>query len=214
MGNMARGEWLMLATVGVLLVLWIFGDTLGVDATTASFVGLSILLLSGVLTWEDVKSEKGAWDTLIWFAALLMMANQLKKLGFTSWFGNLIGDSIGSTMHGTSWMIILLLLNAAYFYTHYFFASGNAQIAALYAVFLGVGLHLNIPAAPMVLMLAFTSSLYCSLTQYTHARGPILFGAGYVPTGVWWRTGFIISLFNQAVFLTVGLAWWKVLGLY
>ncbi|MCH5760244.1 anion permease, partial [Salmonella enterica] len=29
-----------------------------------------------------------------------------------------------------------------------------------------------------------------------------------------WRTGFIISLFNQAVFLTVGLAWWKVLGLY
>lgn len=201
MGCMARGEWLMLATVGV-------------DATTASFVGLSILLLSGVLTWEDVKSEKGAWDTLIWFAALLMMANQLKKLGFTSWFGNLIGDSIGSTMHGTSWIIILLLLNAAYFYTHYFFASGNAQIAALYAVFLGVGLHLNIPAAPMALMLAFTSSLYCSLTQYTHARGPILFGAGYVPTGVWWRTGFIISLFNQAVFLTVGLAWWKVLGLY
>ncbi|EMD9037759.1 DASS family sodium-coupled anion symporter [Salmonella enterica] len=157
---------------------------------------------------------QGAWDTLIWFAALLMMANQLKKLGFTSWFGNLIGDSIGSTMHGTSWIIILLLLNAAYFYTHYFFASGNAQIAALYAVFLGVGLHLNIPAAPMALMLAFTSSLYCSLTQYTHARGPILFGAGYVPTGVWWRTGFIISLFNQAVFLTVGLAWWKVLGLY
>lgn len=120
MGSMARGEWLMLATVGVLLVLWIFGSSLGVDATTASFVGLSILLLSGVLTWEDVKSEKGAWDTLIWFAALLMMANQLKKLGFTSWFGNLIGDSIGSTMHGTSWIIILLLLNAAYFYTHYF----------------------------------------------------------------------------------------------
>jgi DASS family divalent anion:Na+ symporter len=42
---------------------------------------------------------------------------------------------------------VLLLLNAAYFYTHYFFASGNAQIAALYAVFLGVGIHLNIPAA-------------------------------------------------------------------
>ncbi|ENL7328366.1 DASS family sodium-coupled anion symporter [Escherichia albertii] len=214
MGRMSRGEWLMLATVGVLLVLWIFGDVLKVDATTASFVGLSILLLSGVLSWEDVKSEKSAWDTLIWFAALLMMANQLKKLGFTTWFGNLIGDTIGSAMGGTSWIVILLLLNAAYFYTHYFFASGNAQIAALYAVFLGVGLHLNIPAAPMALMLAFTSSLYCSLTQYTHARGPILFGAGYVPTGVWWRTGFVISLFNQAIFITVGLAWWKMLGLY
>ncbi|AXW86101.1 anion permease [Lonsdalea britannica] len=214
MGSMSRGEWLMAATVLILLVLWIFGDKLGVDATTASFVGLSFLLLTGVLSWDDIKSEKGAWDTLIWFAALLMMANQLKNLGFTAWFGDLIGNSIGHMMLGTSWVLVLLLLNAAYFYTHYFFASGNAQIAALYAVFLGVGINLNIPAVPMALMLAFTSSLYCSLTQYTHARGPILFGAGYVPTGVWWRTGFIISLINQAIFMSAGLLWWKVIGLY
>ncbi|MFP1910528.1 DASS family sodium-coupled anion symporter [Lonsdalea quercina] len=214
MGSMSRGEWLMAATVLILLVLWIFGDKLGVDATTASFVGLSFLLLTGVLSWDDIKSEKGAWDTLIWFAALLMMANQLKNLGFTTWFGDLIGNSIGHMMQGTSWVLVLLLLNAAYFYTHYFFASGNAQIAALYAVFLGVGINLNIPAVPMALMLAFTSSLYCSLTQYTHARGPILFGAGYVPTGVWWRTGFIISLINQAIFMSAGLLWWKVISLY
>lgn len=176
MGNITRQEWIMLSTVGLLLVLWIFGGTLGIDPTTASFVGLSVLLLTSVLSWEDVKSEKGAWDTLIWFAALLMMADELKKLGFTAWFGNLIGTEIGSVMSGSSWILILLLLNAAYFYTHYFFASGNAQIAALYAVFLGVGINLGIPAAPMAFMLAFTSSLYCSLTQYSHARGPILFG--------------------------------------
>ncbi|WP_159565479.1 DASS family sodium-coupled anion symporter [Budvicia diplopodorum] len=214
MGNMSSSEWIMTATVILLLILWIFGDKLGVDPTAASFVGLSFLLLSGVLTWEDVKGEKGAWDTLIWFAALLMMANQLKKIGFTTWFGNLIGDHIGSMMGGSSWILILVLLNAAYFYTHYFFASGNAQIAALYAVFLGVGINLHIPVMPMALMLAFTSSLYCSLTQYSHARGPILFGAGYVPTGTWWRVGFVVSLINQAIFLVLGLLWWKAIGLY
>lgn len=214
MGSMTRNEWLMLATVLLLLILWIFGDILGIDPTTASFTGLSVLLLSGVLTWEDVKKEKDAWDTLIWFAALLMMANELKILGFTTWFGNLIGDSLSHSMLNTNWVIILLILNAAYFYIHYFFASGNAQIAALYAVFLGVGINLGIPTVPTALMLAFSSSLYCSLTQYSHARGPILFGAGYVPTGVWWKVGFIISLVNQAIFLTIGLLWWKVLGFY
>jgi len=60
MGKMSRNEWIMLITVGILLILWIFGDVLKVDATTASFVGLSILLLSNVLDWEDIKSEKGA----------------------------------------------------------------------------------------------------------------------------------------------------------
>jgi len=213
-GRMSRPEWLMFGTMLLLLVLWIFGDKIGVDPTTASFVGLSVLLLTGVLTWEDVKSEKGAWDTLIWFAALLMMADELKKLGFTTWFGTLIGNNIGHLTHGTSWVWVLLLLNAAYFYTHYFFASGNSQIAALYAVFLSVGMSLGIPPMPLAFMLAFTSSLYCSLTQYTHARGPILFGAGYVPTGVWWRTGFVVSILNQVIFLGVGLAWWRFLGLF
>ena len=214
MGKISSQEWILLGTVVLLLILWIFGSQIGVDPTTASFVGLSVLLLTSVLSWEDVKSEKGAWDTLIWFAALLMMADQLKKLGFTTWFGNLIGAEVGSVMSGNSWVLILLLLNAAYFYTHYFFASGNAQIAALYAVFLGVGINLGIPAAPMAFMLAFTSSLYCSLTQYSHARGPILFGAGYVPTGVWWKTGFVISIINQIIFMSIGLIWWKVIGLY
>ena len=213
-GRLSKAEWLMVVSVLLLLVLWIFGDNLGVDPTTASFVGLSFLLLTGVLTWEDIKSEKGAWDTLVWFAALLMMANKLKDLGFTNWFGHLLGENIGHLMAGTHWIWVLLLLNAAYMYTHYFFASGNAQVAALYAVFLTVGINLGIPAVPMAFMLAFTSSLYSSLTQYTHARGPILFGAGYVPTHIWWRTGFLVSIINQAIFLAVGLTWWRVLGLY
>ena len=63
-------------------------------------------------------------------------------------------------------------------------------------------------------MLAMTSNLYCSLTQYTHARGPILFGSGYVTTQTWWRTGFLVTLLTQAIFFTVGLAWWKMMGMY
>lgn len=214
MGKVKAGEWVMVFTVVVLLVLWIFGQQLGVNATTTAFVGLSILLLSGVLSWEDIKSEKGAWDTLIWFAALLMMATQLQKLGFTKWFGELMGASIGASLGDMNWVVLLMVINAVYFYLHYFFASGNAQIAALYTVLLGVGLSLKVPLAPLALTMAASSSLSCSLTQYTHARGPILFGTGYVPTGVWWRTGFIVSVVNQIVLFTVGLMWWKMLGLY
>ena len=42
-----------------------------VDPTTAAFVGLSVLLLTGVLAWEDLLKEKSAWDTLVWFGALV-----------------------------------------------------------------------------------------------------------------------------------------------
>lgn len=215
MGPMSYGEKMMAITVVLLLVLWVFGEKyLHIHATAAAMIGLAFLLLSSVLTWEDVKAEKGAWDTLIWFAALLMMASQLKELGFTDWFGGLLSAQLKAHTQGLNWVLILLVLNAIYMYTHYFFASGNAQIAALYTVFLGVAVSLGVPLPAAAFMLAITSNLYCSLTQYTHARGPILFGSGYVTTAVWWRTGFLVTLLTQAIFFTVGLAWWKMVGMY
>lgn len=215
MGSMSYGEIMMGVTVILLLVLWVFGEKyLNIHATAAAMIGLCFLLFASVLTWEDVKAEKGAWDTLIWFAALLMMASQLKVLGFTDWFGGLLSEKLKTHAGGLNWVVVLLILNAIYMYTHYFFASGNAQIAALYTVFLGVATSLGVPLPAAAFMLAITSNLYCSLTQYTHARGPILFGSGYVSTATWWRTGFLITLLTQAIFFTVGLAWWKMVGMY
>ncbi|HBC5825863.1 TPA: DASS family sodium-coupled anion symporter [Escherichia coli] len=214
MGKMTIREWGMVGTMLLLLVLWIVGAQVHVDQTTTAFIGLSVLLLSGVLTWEDVKNEKDAWDTLIWFSALLMLASQLSKLGFTGWFGHLIASDIGLMVRDIHWVYILIILNIIYCYLHYFFASGNAIVAALYSVFLGVGCSLGVPALPMALMQACCTNISCSLTQYTHARGPILFGAGYVPTGLWWRTGFIMSVINLFIFFSTGLIWWKILELY
>jgi len=66
--------------------LWIFGGTLNVDAVTAAILGLSILLVSGVVTWKECLAESVAWDTLTWFAALIAMAGYLNKYGLISWF--------------------------------------------------------------------------------------------------------------------------------
>lgn len=213
MGPISKNEIIMCFTFIGVLVLWIFGKQIGIHSTTTALIGLSTLIITGVLTWDDIKGEKAAWDTLIWFSALLMMASFLNKLGFTQWFGNSIGEQL-EFMTSMHWIVILIVLNAIYTYTHYFFASGTAQVAALYAVFLGVGIKLGIPAYPLALMLGFSSSLYCSLTQYGHARGPILFGSGYVTTKEWWSTGFLINLLNQIIFIVIGLAWWKMIGFY
>lgn len=213
MGNMSCNEMIMGFTFIGLLGLWIFGAPLGIHATTTALIGLSTLIMTGILTWDDIKGEKAAWDTLVWLSALLMMADFLNKLGFMKWFGNVIGNEL-HFMTSLHWVAILIILNIVYTYTHYFFASGVAQVAALYSVFLGVGVHLGIPVYPLALLLGFSSSLYCSLTHYTHTRSVILFDAGYVTKKEWWRAGFIINFLNQIIFVVVGLAWWKLVGFY
>ena len=53
MGPMSRDEKIMTAVMLGAVVLWVAGDTLGVASVVAAMLGLSALLLTGVLTWRD-----------------------------------------------------------------------------------------------------------------------------------------------------------------
>ncbi len=211
MGKMKTSEWIMLATFFLLLILWIFGpNSLDMDATTAALLGLAVLLLSTVLSWNDVLNERGAWDTLVWFAALVMMATQLNKLGLIPWFS----DTMGGLVSGFPWVPAFLLLALVYFYSHYFFASNTAHVSAMYGSFLAVALVVGTPPLLAALVLAFFSNLFSSMTHYGTGPAPVLYGSGYVAMGDWWRIGALISVVNIVIWLGIGGLWWKVLGLW
>jgi DASS family divalent anion:Na+ symporter len=210
MGDMKPAEWVMLITFVLLLVLWIFGDNLGIHSTTAALVGLGILLLSGALTWNDILQEKGAWETLMWFAALVMMASYLNDLGLIRWFA----ETVGLAVQDTPWLKAFIMLSLIYFYSHYFFASNTAHVSAMYAPFLAVAIAVGTPAMLAALVLAFFSSLFSSMTHYGTGPAPVLFGAGYVSMGAWWTLGALISVVNIIIWLGIGGFWWKLLGIW
>jgi len=210
LGPMSRAEWIMLGSVVLLLTLWVLSGPLAIHTTATALLGLAVLLATGVLTWEDVLKETGAWDTLVWFSALVMMASFLTELGLIPWFSEEVGGWFG----GGGWMVAFLGLSLVYFYSHYFFASNTAHVSAMYAPFLGVALVVGTPPLLAALMLGFFSNLFSSMTHYGTGPAPVLFGSGYVEVGTWWRLGFVVSLVNLAIWLGVGGVWWRVLGLW
>jgi DASS family divalent anion:Na+ symporter len=210
MGGVTRPEWFMLAAFVLLLLMWVLGTTLSIDPTVAAFLGLSFLLLSQVLTWEDVKSEKGAWDTMVWFSALVMMAEGLNQLGFIAWFSLIVK----SELLGVHWFWAFPLVILVYYYSHYIFASATAHVAAMYAALLSVALAVHVPGKLAALMLGFTGSLFGVLTHYGHGPAPILFGVGYVDLKDWWKLGFLFSIVLILIWMGTGALWWKLLGLY
>ncbi|MFQ1055719.1 DASS family sodium-coupled anion symporter [Gilliamella apicola] len=213
MGPVTGKEIIMGSTVVLLLVFWIFGNKLDIDSTTTAFIGLTLLILTGVLSWDDIKGEKAAWDTLIWFAALLMMAGQVNKLGVTKWLGNTIGNAIEGHLGESSWMLVIIILCTVYVYLHYFFASGNAHIAALFPVFLSVAIALGVPQMIAIFALVICTNYFGSITQFANARNPLLFAEGFVPVKTWWKVGFVCSVVNLIIVFTIGLLWWKMIGL-
>jgi DASS family divalent anion:Na+ symporter len=212
MGPLKRSEWTMLATFVLLLCLWIFGAPLGLDGTgtTAAFIGLSLLLLSGTLTWDDVLQEQGAWNTLVWISTLVMMANYLNELGLVPWFAT----TMGGMVEGIGWVPALLALSLVYFYSHYFFASNTAHVVAMYAAFLTIAIAAGAPPALAALVLAFFSNLFAGLSHYGTGPAPVFFGSGYVELGAWWQLGALISVVNIVIWTVIGGLWWRVIGLW
>jgi DASS family divalent anion:Na+ symporter len=208
MGPISRNEWMMLLTFFILLVLWMTGDLFSIDATTTAFIGLVILLLTSVLTWDDVKAEKGAWDTIVWFSVLVMMASSLNELGFIGWFSNVVKDEIG----GLSWQMAFPIIILVYFFSHYLFASATAHVAAMYAALLGVGISLGIPGLLLAFMLGFVGSIYGTLTHYGHGPAPVFFGSGYVDLKNWWVKGLITGLVMLFIYMAIGGLWLRLIG--
>ena len=216
LGPITRGEMIMLGVFAILLVLWagipamLLGAGWAVDATTTAFIGLALCLITGVLTWDDVIKEKSAWDTIVWFGALVRMATFLNKLGLITWFAKSIETGIGSL--GLGWMGASALLMLAYLYAHYAFASTTAHITAMFAAFYGAGLALGAPAFPFALMMAAASNIMMTLTHYATGTSPVIFGSGYATLGEWWKTGAVMSVVLIVIWLVVGTTWWRVLG--
>ncbi|KAF2571857.1 hypothetical protein F2Q70_00006239 [Brassica cretica] len=183
--------------------LWIFGAKLSVDAVTAAILGLSVLLVTGVVTWKECLAESVAWDTLTWFAALIAMAGYLNKYGLIEWFSQTVVKFVGGL--GLSWQLSFGILVLLYFYTHYFFASGAAHIGAMFTAFLSVSTALGTPPYFAALVLAFLSNLMGGLTHYGIGSAPIFYGANYVPLSKWWGYGFLISIVNILIWLGTGL---------
>jgi DASS family divalent anion:Na+ symporter len=218
MGRMSWPERIMLAVFAMVAALWMAPALRGVDYAVfqvlgnlnyavVALLGICALLLSGVLEWEDVIAERGAWDVFIWYGGLVRMAEALGETGITKRFA----EFAASFTAGWTWWAALAGLLLVYFYAHYGFASITAHVTAMYIPFLIVILAAGAPPYLAVLSLAYFSNLDASLTHYGTTPAPIWFGAGYVKQRTWWWLGLVVSVTNILIWVMVGFAWWKLL---
>lgn len=208
LGPMSRQEKAMLAVFLIVAALWMTMSWHGLHYAVIVLLGIALLLLGGVLTWEDVTSEHSAWDVFLWYGGLVRMGGALGETDLTRRFA----EAAAAATAGWSWWGALLLLALVYFYAHYGFASITAHATAMYIPFLVVVLAAGAPAPLAVHVLAYLSNLMAGLTHYGTTPAPIYFGAGYVAQTTWWRLGLIASWVNLAIWLGIGPAWWKMLG--
>ncbi|MDR3437084.1 anion permease [Telmatospirillum sp.] len=201
MGAVTGKEILMMTLACVALVFWIFGGS-RMDATMVAIAVLVVMILTGVITWNDLLGYRQAWNMLIWFGTLVALADGLKIVGFLNWFAAVTSG----LMSGLPIIWVVVLMVAIYYLVHYMFASLTAHATALLPVFLAAVVALpDMPLKLMAMLLCYTSGISCLLTPYASGPSAIYYGSGYIDRKDFWRLGATFGGIFLALFLLLGI---------
>ena len=215
----AMGRWTprqiaMAIVLLIMLLLWATASlqkqllTVSLPPPLVALMGVAALVTIGVLPWRSVIGNAAAWDALIWLGGLVTMADALKASGFVEWFA----DRVHTQVTGFAPLAAALMLALIYFYSMYAFSMLTGHILAFVGVFMTVASSAGSPPLLMVALLAYFSNLCGCTTHYSSGPIIIYFGLGYVTVARWFAIGFIVSLAHLAIWLGVGLPYWKLLG--
>ncbi len=210
LGPLKFGEKIMMVVFIAVCGLWSTSSWTKIDITVTALGGALLLILTGVLSWEDVKSERAAWDIFVWYGGLIRLSLALNEAGVTKAFA----QGVGNKFSNFGWVGLFLIALLIYFYAHYAFASITAHLLSMYPPFLAVLLAKGAPIGMMVFAFACFANFSAGLTNYGTTPTPIFFAQGYVSLKKWWQIGFIISLVNLAIWMTIGFGWWKLIGIW
>ena len=211
LGPMTIREKTLFGLFILAVVSWALGKYIGIkEASTTAISIMTLLVILGVLAWDDLLKNKGAWNTLVWYGGLLGLSGVLEKAHFFDWLSatmqaNLNFGGIDSTIA----TIIILFMSVA---VRYLFASGGAYIAAMVPVFAAVGLAAGADPTLLALGLLFSNCYGGALTHYGSGPAPVIYGAGYNDIKSWWIVGAVFAFGNLLIHVTIGFAWWKALA--
>ncbi|TSA42533.1 MAG: anion permease [Betaproteobacteria bacterium] len=203
LGALTLREVTLAVLVVLALALWIFGGAY-INATTVALLVVCLMLVTKIVSWEDIIRHSAAWNTLAWFATLVALADGLNRVGFVKWFA----ESIAQHMGGFSPTVAMLMLVAVFFFMHYMFASITAHVTAVLPVMVAIGS--TIPGMPMqqyAMLLCLTLGIMGIISPYATGPSPVYYGSGYLPSGDYWRLGAIFGVIFLAALLVVGVPW-------
>ena len=196
------------SVLAAMVAAWATERLHGVQAAGVALMGLAAIVVLAVDRWEHIVADGPAWDSLFWLGGLVAMAKLLKAEGVIAWFAGVMEQQVEG-FAGVSAAIVLALI---YFVSMYGFSMLTGHIAAMALTFLVVARAAECPPLLVVALISYFSTLCGCLTNYSTGQVVIYFGLGYLSTPRWFAVGLAVGVFHLAVWLGLGLPYWKLLG--
>ncbi len=211
-GPMTSKEKHLIILFVLAIIAWATGTMTKVDPTSVALIFFVLSVFLKLISWENVLNNKAAWGTLLWYGGIIGVSGALANAGFFVWLAAVVKANL--TLTGYNPILVLALLGLLCLAVRYVFASFSAFVTAFVPVVYTLGLAAEVPKSALAYLITLTVVYGCLLTHYGSGTAPGLFGTGYVEQKDWWRVGAVVAFLALAVYLVIGLPYWKMLGLW
>ncbi len=208
LGGISRGEKKAGIIFGITVFFWIFlGSRIGLSVI--AILGFFLLVASRTITWRDIKAEM-PWDLIFLYGGALTLSHALtttEAVGFLS--NNLVGF-IGENPLLVMIAFLILVIGLSNLMSNSAATAVILPIAITTIVGLGAGEY----SGELVSYLIAMGSAMVFLLPIGTPSAAIVYSSGYVDVKDLIKAGTILTAVCTVAFLTFGLGWWKLIGIW
>jgi DASS family divalent anion:Na+ symporter len=191
-----------------MLLFWIVGSKFGIPTVVVALGGVCVLLLTDVLSFDDVCGARDIWNIVLWLAIFILLGDKLTEYGLIQHYSG----ALNALLQGYSWQVVLFIVAAIYYCARYVLPGNIMHACAMFPAFAQLLIDRGVPAKLGCMLLAFITA-YCGyVTPYASSSCPLVLNTGYVDQKLWWKVGGISGGLYFCIWYFVGGLWWKITG--
>lgn len=212
MGPVSRDEKISLAVFAFTVLLWVFGEKLGLDSTAACLLGACILCLPriGVLQWETCKNSISLSVVFICSGGISLGA-AMSSTGAAGWIAeNAFAALRLSTL--PKWELIICIIVVVQF-MHVMFVGTATMANVFFPVLVGIASVSNMSVVEVILPAAMMIGGYPILTFFNTTPSILCYDTGYVTARDFPKLGLIVSVVACMVYALCVLWYWPLTGM-
>ncbi len=205
MGSLSFGEMKVIFFLIFAFILWsTFGTIIGM-ATVAVFIA-GLLGVTNTLNWEDVEN-KLPWGIIFLYAGAITLAFSLTDTGASSFLAQTLINFVSINPI----LVILMVVTLTIFLSEVM--SNSAATGTILPIALTIFTSLGLSAKMGMYVVALPSAFALMFIIGTPGSA-MVYDTGFLKVRDFIKPGLTLNVIGIAVFMTIGLGWWKIIGLW
>lgn len=212
LGKMSPNEIRCMIIFGITVVLWVFGEQLHVDSTTACLAGACLLCIPrlGFLNWKDCKENIG-WNVLFIAGGGISLGSMMKTSGAADYIANSIFHGLNLGQMGPVAMVLLMLVVVQFM--HVFFVGTTVMANAFIPIVLSIAMTAGINPPLLVVPAGILIGAYPLLFFYCTNPNILAYGTEEVAFNDFPKVGIPVCIIACIVYALCVVFVWPATGL-